>query len=391
MPFFGLFHLQIAFVNIIYSLWRAPKCTDFAHLTAIIKKLQRTAFTDEKKIKNFRAAEDLLITTFTSYIVAWVTHKYRSADWVEMLPQKRRDWAATYLNSMGTEWMMENTIPQIFDSMFSGKKRSKAAYAEPCRNEVFHQAAELISAIGIYLQFREAIHYGRVGELTALMRLMLPYFAGSSSHKYTKELAVFLTMEHVCDESTWHYILDNLLVKAKGDGFQGADCRMERLIRKQKTHFREKGQDFESMASTCSLISAIMDEAGLILQQSTSKREDVNIKRRTAKKRINDEASLSHAIIEDGILDNPEKPSTVPPFTIYSTGITKLQSFDLRIIYDEVFGRRMNDDEELIEDDAAFDGEERALRTANIDLAGACQVDDPIPEDSDIESMSDVS
>ena len=73
MPFFGLFHLQIAFVNNIYSLWRAPKCTDFAHLTAIIKKLQRTAFSDEKKIKNFRAAEDLLITTFTSYIVAWVT------------------------------------------------------------------------------------------------------------------------------------------------------------------------------------------------------------------------------------------------------------------------------------------------------------------------------
>jgi len=75
--FFGLFHLRMAILNMVYVLWRAPECGDFAHLNAIIQKLEKHGFTNGKKISNFRATEDLLLTIHKSYIDAWVIEEVR--------------------------------------------------------------------------------------------------------------------------------------------------------------------------------------------------------------------------------------------------------------------------------------------------------------------------
>lgn len=64
---FGIFHLRMAIINMLYVLWRAPKCDDFAHLNKIIATLNKNGFTDEKENRDFRDAEDLMTTTMLIY------------------------------------------------------------------------------------------------------------------------------------------------------------------------------------------------------------------------------------------------------------------------------------------------------------------------------------
>ena len=95
------------------SEWgRAPKSEDFAHLNAIIEKLHKHGFSDAKKITNFKATEDLLITTHKSYIAAWVVDQVRKEipDWDSRNPQQRKDAAAQILCARGTTWTEKNII-----------------------------------------------------------------------------------------------------------------------------------------------------------------------------------------------------------------------------------------------------------------------------------------
>ena len=78
--FFGLFHLRMAIMNLVYVLWRAPESEDFAHLNAIIERLHKHGFSNDKKITNFKATEDLMVTIYKSYITdgLWIRSKRRS-------------------------------------------------------------------------------------------------------------------------------------------------------------------------------------------------------------------------------------------------------------------------------------------------------------------------
>jgi len=196
----------------------------------------------------------------------------------------------------------------------------------------------MVSIVGLYIDLHDAIKEGRVGKITTLLRLLLPYFAGSSSHKYTREIVNFLTMEECCDPDTWRFILDNTLIKAKGHGFIEADCRMEHLVRIQKRHLKNKSPDFELMSSNWSLVSGILDCARRALKISTSNHDKEIIKSHNRKSMAIDILSLSSAIIDDGIISDPNKGSEVPTLDLYRKGTSKLHSFDLMDIYNDCFG-----------------------------------------------------
>lgn len=205
--------------------------------------------------------------------------------------------------------------------------------------EVFHQASELVSIIGLYIDFHDTIKKGKVGKITTLLRLFLPYFAGSSSHRYTKEIATFLSMEGSCDPDTWMFILDNTLIKAKGPGFIEADCRMEHLIRVQKRYLQKKAHDFEKMSADWSLVSGILDSARKALLISTSKQDKEVVYSHAIKSMAMDILSLSTAIIDDGIISNRNKQVDVPTVGLCRKGNSMLQSFDMREVYDSLFNQ----------------------------------------------------
>jgi hypothetical protein len=59
-PVFGLFHLRMSFVSMIYLNHHGGTTSkEFSHLNAIIEKLGLHGFKDTK-MHNFRAVEDLL-------------------------------------------------------------------------------------------------------------------------------------------------------------------------------------------------------------------------------------------------------------------------------------------------------------------------------------------
>jgi len=69
-PVFGLFHLRMALVNIIYvNHYGGKMAKDFGHLSTMIEKLGLKGFKPDK-ITEFRAAEDLLLHAFHSNIVS---------------------------------------------------------------------------------------------------------------------------------------------------------------------------------------------------------------------------------------------------------------------------------------------------------------------------------
>jgi hypothetical protein len=113
--FFGLFHLRMAIMNLVYVLWRAPKSEDFPHLNAIIERLHKHGFSNDKKITNFKATEDLMITIYKSYITAWVVDQVQKEipDWDNKNPQQQKDGAALILCARGTTWTEKNIIENL--------------------------------------------------------------------------------------------------------------------------------------------------------------------------------------------------------------------------------------------------------------------------------------
>jgi hypothetical protein len=260
-----------------------------------------------------------------------------------------------------------------FNEMFSELTRFKDA--ESNTREVFHQASEFVSIIGLYIDFRDAIKKGGVGKITTLLRLFLPYFAGSSSHKYAKEIATFLSVERACDPDTWMFILDNTLIKAKGPGYIEADCRMEHLIRVQKRYLMNKSHDFEKMAADWSLVSGILDSARKALLISTSRQDKEVISSHAAKGMAMDILSLSTAIRDDGIINNPNKQPDVPTIGLYRKGVDALHSFNMMEVYRDLFGRST-----LTGDAQEGEGidETYIIDTDTVDVVGAHEDDEDL-------------
>jgi hypothetical protein len=79
-------------------------------------------------------------------------------DWDSRNPQQRKDAAAQILCARGTTWTEKNIIEKCFNEMFSDLTRVKDTQSNT--REVFHQASELVSIIGLYIEFHDTIQKG---------------------------------------------------------------------------------------------------------------------------------------------------------------------------------------------------------------------------------------
>jgi uncharacterized protein DUF6589 len=385
-PFFGLFHLRMAILNLLYTNWRAPGCPDIAHLNEIIVTLTRSGFSNHTKMAHFRETEDLMLITYISYIAAWVIERFRSKNplWDSQNPTERRDWTSNYLRKMvleheKDEWLQMHVTGPLFEDMFSPATRARAI-KENTRT-LFHQVTELLAVMGLYRDLRDSIKYGRVGKFVPLLRNLLPYFAGSSSHKYTKEIATFLTLERICEPKTWNYITDNLLIKAKTYGFIEVDCRMEHMVRDQKEFMKTNGHNFERMSNSCSLVTDILDEGRRALKATTSKDNSEAIRERKRKKMDTDVLSLTSHIITSGVIHGSDLTVSEPTIKLFNNGLPNLQRYDMKKVRDGFFGEDYgclgivaNDSGDTAGQAAGGESEDTNLR--DVDCAGAVSEDD---------------
>jgi len=373
----------MAILNILYTNWRAPGCPD---LNEIIITLTRSSFSNHAKMAHFRDTEDLMLIIYISYIAAWVIERFRpkNLSWDSQNPTERRDWTSNYLRKMALEhekdeWLQMHVVEPLFEDMFSPATRARAIKENT--RPLFHQVTELLAVMGLYRDLRDSIKYGRVGKFVPLLRNLLPYFAGSSSHKYTKEISTFLTLEKICEPQTWNYISDNLLIKAKTYGFIEVDCRMEHMVRDQKDFMKTNGHNFERMSSSCSLVTTILDEGRRALKTTTSKDNGEAIRERKRKKIDTDVLSLTSHIITSGIIHDSDLPVSEPTVELYKNGILNLQDYDMKKVRDGFFGEDYsclgmvaNDGGNAAEQVTGGESEDTNLR--DVDCAGAVSEDD---------------
>jgi hypothetical protein len=385
-PFFGLFHLRMAILNLLYTNWRAPGCPDIAHLNEIIVTLTRSGFSNHTKMAHFRETEDLMLIIYISYIAAWVIERFRpkNPSWDSQNPTERRDWTSNYLRKMvleheKDEWLQMHVTGPLFEDMFSPATRARAI-KENTRT-LFHQVTELLAVMGLYRDLRDSIKYGRVGKFVPLLRNLLPYFAGSSSHKYTKEIATFLTLERICEPQTWNYITDNLLIKAKTYGFIEVDCRMEHMVRDQKEFMKTNGHNFERMSNSCSLVTDILDRGRRALKATTSKDNSEAIRERKRKKMDTDVLSLTSHIITSGVIHDSDLTVSETTVELFNNGLPNLQRYDMKKVRDGFFGEDYdclgivaNDSGDAAGQAAGGESEDTNLR--DVDCAGAVSEDD---------------
>ena len=92
---FGLFHLRKAFLELIVKSFHQPNSSDFAHLDQIIRHKNFRGFANGK-CQHFRKAEDLILLTYRSYIVAWIMKKFPHPQ-SDATPTDQRNHAARNL------------------------------------------------------------------------------------------------------------------------------------------------------------------------------------------------------------------------------------------------------------------------------------------------------
>ena len=190
-PLFGLFHLQKALLELILKYYHKPGCSDFAHLDAFIQLHNLKGFTDGK-CPHFKKAEDLMLSVYGSYVTAWIINKYPHPD-PTAAPTQKRNHAAREMMVIGREAVMSQVVGPMFTDIFDQRNRfvrsgfPRSDGQGPPITQL-DQAGQLVSIIGLYLELKETIKYGRVGKLDPLFELLLPVFSGSSSKLYTREL-----------------------------------------------------------------------------------------------------------------------------------------------------------------------------------------------------------
>jgi hypothetical protein len=184
------------------------------------------------------------------------------------------------------------------------------------------------------------------------------YFAGSASHRYSKELVAFQMMEHT---DTWNYILDNCLIPSKLGGWIDADCKMEHLVRTQKDSYTAHGGSFrwDTMNEHTSLLSTLMYEIKLVFANSL--REEKIKGKHYNPSMERGILSVTAEIIEGNILDQ-DSLSSVNPDTaeLHTKGIGELQTFDMEQVREMLYGNQLLDEHMIGVTDDLFDGVDTA-------------------------------
>ena len=180
------------------------------------------------------------------------------------------------------------------------------------------------------------------------------YFAGSASHRYSKELVAFQMMEHT---DTWNYILDNCLIPSKLGGWIDADCKMEHLVRTQKDSYTAHGGSFrwDTMNEHTSLLSTLMYETKLVFTNSL-REEKIKGKHYNPSIEIGI-LSVTAETIDGKILDQDSLSSANPNTAeLHTKGIGGLQTFDMEQVREMLYGNQLLDEHMIGVTDDLFDG-----------------------------------
>lgn len=355
-PVFGLFHLRMTFVAMIYLNHHGGTTSkEFSHLNVIIEKLGLHGFKDTK-MHNFRAVEDLLEQAYASYISAWICELFPPPVGTLLSQKERRNFAATKIHSLGKKKAFEQVIVPLYHALYS-ITRKEQRQQESTRGALFNQLFDFMRSMALYGELKHDIRTGQVGRVSKVLRLILPYFAGSTSHRYSKELVAFQMMEYTADPDTWNYILDNCLIQSKLGGWIEADCKMEHLVRTQKDSYMAHGGSFrwDNMNEYTSLLSTLMYETKLAfansLREETIKGRHYNPSMERGILNVTDE------IIHGKILDQDSLSSANPnTVELYTKGMGELQTFDMEQVREMLYGNQLLDEHMIGVADDLFDG-----------------------------------
>lgn len=355
IPALGVFHLRKRLLELIIKEFRAKDCPDFAHLDPMIKKVNMKGFKDDK-CEHFRQVEDLVLLSYRSLVSACIVEYLPKprAESDDLTATERRDHAAMQMMDMGRDETRAKVVEHVYHAMFNPlseyvQKKEHFPESPPC-NEQMIQASQLMRLGGLYIELKDTIRFGRVGKLPSLIRLLLPWFAGSGNGAsiYTRELAAFLLQQKYMDPNTFDSMLDNLLRPAKLSGWIEADMACEHLVRIQKDIYKARGGSFrwEKLIKYSSLISRILYNAKVAF--SFGHLSVDKIKKRGEhydKTQVPDILNIMEEILNSGLLrlDAPKK-ANVENNDLWGVGIQSLQTYDIPKLKAYLLGKDLGDE-----------------------------------------------
>ena len=359
-PVFGLFHLRKRLLELIIKEFRGKGAKDFAHLDAMISKVNMKGFRDDK-CEHFRQAEDLVQLGYRSTVSAAVMDLLSSFH-SDATITECRDHAAMEIMKMGKEKTCSHVVEYVYQHLFDPAKKpteTEGSMAVQC-NELLAQASQLARISGLYIELKDTIRVGRVGKLPALFRLLLPWFAGSkNAANYTRELMATLLQQKCMDPNTWDSMLDNMLRPAKLGGWVEADMACEHLVRVLKDNYKARGGSFtwEKLMKHTSLISDVLYNAKLAFTFAHMTSTDIKLKgRHYDKSQINDILSVAEELLRaDTLKCSVIQGKQNATNNLWKIGCQKLPTYDPLTIIDYLFGRdygkrEVDVTEELIQD-----------------------------------------
>lgn len=245
---------------------------------------------------------------------------------------------------MGKERVEKEVVDPLFVEMFSHRTRDDREYNKSAKKrQMFTQASQMVTAIALYLELKNSCRYGKVGRIRMVLRQILPYFAGSKSHRYTKELIAFQMLEQSTTPETFDFILDNLLIKAKLGGWIEADYHMEHLVRIQKDLYTSKGGAFQwkDMTEHASLLSSLFYEVKVAFSNHI-KPTKVRGKHYNPSL-LTGIDSIAAMLIKSKMMDpDMDIQSKVTDNDLFNIGTEKLAAFDLSIIVEMLYGNSLD-------------------------------------------------
>jgi uncharacterized protein DUF6589 len=336
-PLFGLFHLQKALLELILKYYHKPGCRGFAHLDAFVQLHNYKGFTNGK-CPHFKKAEDLILSVYGSYITAWIINKFPHTD-PTATPTERRNYAVREMMAIGREEVESQVVGPMYTEIFDHRSRfvrsgsSRSDGQGPLITQL-NQAGQLLSTIGLYLELKETIKYGRVGKLDPLFELLLPVFSGSSSKLYTRELIKMMLLKRSTTTEAYNTMVDSLFVRAKLGNWVAADMACEMEVQISKSVYEAKGGHFRwpNLLKNTALLASLLYNCKVAVQNGHISPELMKIRGRHYKPSMeNDVIGGAQMILRTNVL-HPTAPAmqTISRPDLSRVGYEKLAFYPIR-------------------------------------------------------------
>lgn len=344
-PVFGLFHLRKRLLELIIKEFRGKGTKDFAHLDAMITKVHMKGFRDDK-CEHFRQAEDLVQLGYRSTVSAAIMDRLPPIS-SDATITERRDHAAMEMMKMGKEETRSHVVEYVYRHLFDSAADQPTETEDPeasQRNELLKQASQLARISGLYIELKDTIRFGRVGKLPALLRLLLPWFAGSkNAANYTRELMATLLQQRCMDPNTWDSMLDNMLRPARLGGWVEADMACEHLVRVLKDNYKARGGSFtwEKLMRHTSLISDVLYNAKLAFTFAHLTSTEMKLRgKHYDKSQMHDILSVAEELLRaDTLKSSAVQGEKNSANKLWEIGCQKILAHDPLAIRDYLFGR----------------------------------------------------